>query len=72
MLEKPYEINFSPNSSFNTVDIEPSVVQHNLSSLEPSTKYEFHLAGFNSVGSGEKARLQTFTSVEKGIEMILY
>lgn len=52
------------------VAIEPSGMHLNISGLEPSTKYEFHLEGVNSVGAGEKANLETFTSVETGMGRI--
>ncbi len=58
VLEKPYDTNFSPNSSFEKVDIEPPDVHHNISGLEPSTKYDFRLKGFNTKGAGEKAILK--------------
>ncbi|XP_033644813.1 receptor-type tyrosine-protein phosphatase T-like isoform X1 [Asterias rubens] len=64
VLEKPYDANFSPTNSFETVDIEPSDMHRNISGLEPSTKYDFLLEGFNSVGVGEKTIMDTFTAVE--------
>ena len=67
VLKKPYDTSFSPNSSFQSVDIEPSDMHSNISGLEPSTKYDFRLKGFTSVGAGEKATLETFTEVETGI-----
>ena len=67
VLEKPYDANFSPTNSFETVDIEPSDMHRNISGLEPSTKYDFLLEGFNSVGVGEKTIMDTFTAVETGI-----
>ena len=39
----------------------------NISGLEPSTKYDFRLKGFNSVGVGDRATLEAFTEVETGI-----
>ena len=39
----------------------------NISGLEPSTKYDFRLKGFNSAGVGENATLEAFTAVETGI-----
>ena len=67
VLEKPYDTNFSPNSSFQSVDIEPSDMHSNISGLEPSTKYDFRLKGFNSAGVGDRATLEAFTEVETGI-----
>ena len=67
VLEKPYDTNFSPNSSFQSVDIEPSDMHSNISGLEPSTKYDFRLQGFNSAGVGDKATLEAFTEVQTGI-----
>ncbi len=67
VLEKPYDTNFSPSSSFETVDLEPSDMHHNISGLEPSTKYVFRLKGFNRFGVGKKAILEAFTAVETGI-----
>ena len=43
-------------------------MQHNISGLEPSTKYEFILAGVNAVGTGEQVKMEEFTSVETGNE----
>ena len=43
-------------------------MQHNISGLEPSTKYEFLLAGVNAVGTGEQVKVEEFTSVETGNE----
>ncbi|XP_071799860.1 receptor-type tyrosine-protein phosphatase T-like isoform X2 [Asterias amurensis] len=67
VLEKPYDTNFSPNSSFQTVDIEPPDMHSNISGLEPTTKYDFRLKGFNSAGVGEDATLEAFTEVETDI-----
>ncbi|XP_071800431.1 receptor-type tyrosine-protein phosphatase T-like [Asterias amurensis] len=67
VLEKPYDTNFSPNSSFESVDIEPSDMHCNISGLEPSTKYDFQLKGFNSAGVGEKATIEAFTEVQTDI-----
>ncbi|XP_033636710.1 uncharacterized protein LOC117297671 [Asterias rubens] len=39
-------------------------MHRNISGLEPSTKYDFRLKGFNSAGVGEKATLEAFTAVE--------
>ncbi|XP_071799509.1 receptor-type tyrosine-protein phosphatase T-like [Asterias amurensis] len=64
VLEKPYDTNFSPNGSFQSVDIEPSDMHSNISGLEPSTKYDFRLQGFNSAGVGEDATLEAFTEVQ--------
>ncbi|XP_071800429.1 receptor-type tyrosine-protein phosphatase T-like isoform X2 [Asterias amurensis] len=64
VLEKPYDTNFSPNSSFQSVDIDSPDMHINISGLEPSTKYDFRLKGFNSVGVGEDATLEAFTAVE--------
>ena len=41
-------------------------MQHNISGLEPSTKYEFLLAGVNIAGTGEQVKVEEFTSVETG------
>ena len=41
-------------------------MQHNISGLEPSTKYEFLLAGVNVIGTGEQVKVEEFTSVETG------
>ena len=67
MLEKPYDTNFSPNSSFQSVDIEPSDMHSNISGLKPSTKYDFRLKGINSAGVGEGATQEAFTEVQTGI-----
>ena len=67
VMEKPYDTSFSLNSSFESVDIDSSDMHRFISGLEPSTKYDFRLKGFNSAGVGEKATLETFTAVETGI-----
>ena len=41
-------------------------MQHNISGLEPSTKYEFLLAAVNIAGTGEQVKVEEFTSVETG------
>ena len=67
VLAKPYDANFSPTNSFETVDIEPPDMHRNISGLEPSTKYDFRLKGFNSAGAGNRTTLEAFTEVETGM-----
>ncbi|XP_038056405.1 receptor-type tyrosine-protein phosphatase T-like [Patiria miniata] len=45
VLEKPYNKTFQPSASFTPVDISESAMLHTVTGLEPSTKYEFRLAG---------------------------
>ncbi|XP_022092290.1 receptor-type tyrosine-protein phosphatase T-like [Acanthaster planci] len=70
-LEKPYDKMFQPSAAFLPVNNSESGRQRNMTGLEPSTEYEFRVAGIARLDTdipGPYATIRTFTAAETNIE----
>ncbi|XP_038074894.1 receptor-type tyrosine-protein phosphatase F-like [Patiria miniata] len=64
VLQRPYKLGFTPDTTYKQVTVLASSKLYSTSVLEPSTKYEFLVAGVNNHGVGTMAKIEAFTSVE--------